>query len=241
MGKILKGKDKAMIAKCINIAIKVSLVVVLTTLPMSCSSQAPVAKPYPYSKQHKMQAAHHWDVLAADVVGRMDETVIPPGKAIYVSLRVDETTPFEKAFQNLLITQLVNAGYPVTEKDQGDMRMTYNVQLVQQDSDRFIRPGRGWIFVPVAAGVYIVKNIGETMQHWWPWALGGALAYEGVRGHIAVKPTDFEVIITTSLVDGNTYVMRHTDIYYINEPRWIPPLWEGNYARLGKTMEVVNQ
>jgi len=167
----------------------------------------------------------------------MNETAVPREKAIYVALPTGETTPFEKAFQNLLITQLVNAGYPVTNKDQGAMRITYSIQFVQQDSNRFIRPGRGSLLIPVGVGVYIIKNAGEVGEHWWPWAL----AAEELIGHIGISPTDFEVIITTSLVDGNKYVMRYTDIYYVNAPPWIPPLWEGNYAILGKTMEVVNQ
>ena len=143
-----------------------------------------------------MQAAHHWDILADDVVARMNQSTVPSGKAIHVSLPENEITPFEEAFQNLLITRLVNAGYPVSEKDQHSMRMTYSVQFVQQENDRFIRPGRGWIFLPVAAGVYIIKNAGEVAQHWWPWVLGGALTAEELIG--GVQPTDFEVIITTS-------------------------------------------
>jgi len=63
MGKTLKEKGKDMTAKYINITIKISLAAVFTILPASCSSQAPVAKSYPYSEQHKMQAAHHWDIL----------------------------------------------------------------------------------------------------------------------------------------------------------------------------------
>lgn len=216
-----------------------SLLVLYAIFAASCSSQAPVAKSYPYSEQHKMQAAHHWDLLAADVVVQVGKTQVSPTKAIYVAAPAGEMTPFKEAFRNLLITQLVKEQYRVVDKEQGSMKITYDVQIVHHDSGRFVRPGRGVIFIPVAVGVYIIKNAGEVAEHWWPWALGGALAAEEVIGRSDFfGTTDFELLVTTTLMDGNVYVMSHTNIFYINDPGWIP-LLQNNYAALGKTMEVV--
>ena len=206
----------------------------------SCSSQAPIAKSYPYSEQAKMQAAHHWDLLAADVVAQVGKTQLSATKAIYVSTPKGEMTAFQEAYQNLLITQLVKGGYHVVNEERGSMKMTYDVQVVQQESSRFVRPCRGTILIPVAVGVYIIKNASDFAKQWCTWAIGGALAAEELIGREGFRPTDFELIVTTSLMDGNAYVTRHTEIFYINDPAWIPSL-QNNYVALGKTMEVVSQ
>ena len=68
MGQTMKEKGKTMIAKYV-------LTILLLLLPaflISCRSQIPIATNYPYSEQQKMQAPHHWDVLAAEVVEQLD-------------------------------------------------------------------------------------------------------------------------------------------------------------------------
>ena len=42
----------------------------------ACASQVPVATTYPISFQRKMQAAEHWDILAADVANRLRDTLL---------------------------------------------------------------------------------------------------------------------------------------------------------------------
>ena len=126
MGKTLKEKGEAVIAKCI-------LTILLLLVPpflISCTSQIPVATNYPYTEQQKMQAPHHWEVLAAEVVRQLEQSnrisngtpllVVPkfhlPSKenpAIWTATTplaiADEsdrliTVPFKRAYQNYLIT-----------------------------------------------------------------------------------------------------------------------------------------
>ena len=55
---------------------KYTLTIVLllaSTYLISCTSQIPIATSYPYTEQQKMQAAFHWNVLAADVVNQLEQ------------------------------------------------------------------------------------------------------------------------------------------------------------------------
>ena len=64
MGEFLKGHGREMIAKhTLN-----TLLLLASMFLMSCTSQIPVATNHPYIEQQKMQAAHHWEVLAYEVV-----------------------------------------------------------------------------------------------------------------------------------------------------------------------------
>jgi hypothetical protein len=230
----LKKKCNAVIVKCM---LTILLSFVLTFL-ISCTSQIPVATNYPYSEQQKMQAPHHWEVLAAEVVSQLNQSrkvsdsmpiyVVPkflsPDKenpAILTATKplaeADEsdrliTIPFKRAYQNYLITQLVNAGYTVVnECKAAELIMTFDIQLVKHNN----RPVRS---------PDIVSKFGRVI----------AGAADGA--YIGVEASPYEVVITTSVKKGNTYVLSHTGTYYIDAP-----LWDSSYALQGKIMEVVNQ
>src|SRR4030042_2031136 len=105
-----------------------------------------------------MQAPHHWDVLAAEVINQLNQSrkildsmpifVVPkfylPSKedptiwtATSPLAQADEsdrlaTIPFKRAYQNYLITQLVNAGYMVVNDSKAaELVMTFDIQLVK--------------------------------------------------------------------------------------------------------------
>lgn len=223
-----------MIAKYI---LTISLLLVSTFL-ISCTSQIPIAMNYPYSEQQKMQAPHHWEVLAAKVVEQMRQSgkvssntpifVVPkfyrPGKenrtiwrATKPLARADEsdrfvTIPFKRAYQNYLITQLVNAGYTVVNRSKAaELVMTFDIQLIKHNNRSVRSPDIISKFSRIFAG-----------------AADGA--------YVGIKAGPYEVIITTSIRKGNTYVMSYTGTYYIDTP-----LWDSSYALQGKVMKVVNQ
>ncbi|MFZ0034601.1 MAG: hypothetical protein WAK60_06405 [Sedimentisphaerales bacterium] len=234
MDKALKEKGEAVIAK----RILTILLLLVPTLLISCTSQIPIATNYPYSEQQKMQAPHHWEVLAAEVVRQLEQSnrisnsmplfVVPkfhlPSKenpTIWTATKplatADEsdqltTIPFKRAYQNYLITQLVNAGYNVVDNSKAaELVMTFDIQLVKHN-DRPVRSPD------------IISKIGRVL----------AGAADGA--YIGTEASPYEVVITTSVKRGSTYVMSHTGTYYID-----PPLWDSAYALQGKIMEVVNQ
>jgi hypothetical protein len=234
MGKTFKEKGGVMIAKYVLII----LLLLVQTFLISCTTQIPVATNYPYSEQQKMQAPHHWEVLASEVVNQLSLSrkvsdnmpiyVVPkfylPAKenpTIWTAARplaeADEsdrlaTIPFKRAYQNYLITQLVNAGYNVVNDSQSaELIMTFDIQLIKHDN----RPVRS---PPVVS------------------KLGRYIAGAADGAYIGIEASPYEVVITTSVRRGNSYVMSHTGTYYIDTP-----LWDSSYALQGKIMEVVNQ
>jgi len=234
MGQTLKEKGEIMIAKCILTI----LLLLVPTFLISCTSQIPIATNYPYSEQQKMQAPHHWEVLASEVVEQLKQSnkisnstplfVVPkfhlPSKenpTIWTATKplavADEsdrliTIPFKRAYQNYLITQLVNAGYNVVdESNAAEVVMTFDIQLIKHN-DRPVRSPD------------IISKIGRV------------LAGSADGAYIGIEASPYEVVITTSVKRGSAYVTSHTGTYYINTP-----LWDSTYALQGKTMEVVNQ
>jgi len=215
-----------------------ALLLLVSILLLSCTSQVPVATNYPYTEQQKMQAAYHWQVLAADVVKRMRKNIsIPKDASVFVapafyspdkenpavwtaadSLTIaDEsnrflTIPFKRAYRNFLIERLVKAGYKVVDNEgAAELRMLFDLQVVKH-ADRPVRSPR------------LLAKIGRLFAG----SLDGA--------YVGIEASKYEAIITTSIRNGNTYLTSHTGTYYINTPPW-----NSNYALQGKIMEVVNQ
>ncbi|HFQ89346.1 MAG TPA: hypothetical protein ENK27_04630, partial [Desulfobulbus sp.] len=103
--------------------------------------RSPQPETYPFSTQQKMQAAHHWDVLANDVANQINNALIRRGyleTPVYVNHICGDSSdcagssfPFDEAFNDLLTTQLVNFGVPTLAKnDDSGLVVNYKVQVV---------------------------------------------------------------------------------------------------------------
>jgi len=185
------------------------------------SCKTPVETNYPFSGQKKMQSAHHWEVLADEVVEQVKQnpriskvTALAVYPKFYLHNREDiaiwttkqhlsaadeanrlATIPFKRAYQNYLIAKLVEAGFNVVD-DAGDAElvMSFDVQLVKQSKP----------------------------------AVDGPTS-DSTR-------TNYEVVITTSVKSEKTYILCHTGTYYVNNPPW-----DDNYSMQGKIVEVVDR
>lgn len=178
---------------------------------------------YQYTTQPKMQAAHHWVVLASDVANRINNELVTNGYAqmpVYVKATCgDEDSPcapqqtsaFNEAFRDLLITELVRFGVPVRQQgDEEALTIHYKVQLVYHNSPRVrtIQPG---FLTSLAAGIMVLRNAPFEIQ---TVAAAGVLDYLNTA---AVHPSAHEIIITTSMVARDHYLFRTSDLYYIND------------------------
>jgi len=192
-------------------------------LSAGCSTRIPEPITYPYSQQYKMQASHHWQVLAADLANRINNQLILSGN-INTSTFVQETcgdeskpceplvtSPFNEAFRDLLISNLVAYGVP-TEKQRTDdsIEIQYKVQLVRHNADRLrtIQPG---VLTAISAAIVVLRNAPSEL----------AILATGVASDVANTSMAFsghyEIIITTSMIENNKYLFRASDIYYIND------------------------
>ncbi len=195
---------------------------------------------YRYTSQQKMQAAAHWDILADDVakqikIGMMKSNsatrpvfVEPACGAPDSPCGIHEETPFGQGFHDMLLTQLVNK-YNVTvlaEIEENAMVVNTKAQVLYHVRDRSTRhfaPGFMTAMATVISGsVLVIRDAWEYGGYAQKsaavtgTALAGVAFIDAVSGMYTELPHS-EVIITTSIKDNNTYLMRKTDIYYIND------------------------
>lgn len=188
-----------------------------------CSGRIPEPIAYPYSQQQKMQASHHWQVLAGDLANRINnELITTDNMSKNVSVKEtcgNEATPcdpneistFSEAFRDLLITDLVALGIPTKQqKDEETLEILYKVQIVRHNTDRSrsLQPG---VLTAISAAIVVLRDAPSNLV---TLAIGAASdvanANMTISGH-------YEIIITTSMVSNGKYLFRASDIYYIND------------------------
>lgn len=175
-------------------------------------SKAPVPDEfYPLTHQKHMQAAHHWRVLAEDVSKQI--STVNTEKSIYVS-EASDTTPFNSAFRNMLITQLHKNGLKVSRENNLASVLEFNTQIIKHKDRSTIMPIKGSSFALLGGTLAIVKLVGDASLTTGLAILTAAdYASSGLFGSYPVT----EVIITTSIYDGNSLLKATTDVYYIGE------------------------
>ena len=203
--------------------------------------RAPQPKGYAYSSQHKMQAAHHWNVLAADMAIQINRELIERGyllHPVYVrhscgvaeACGKDETYAFDEGFNDLLISQLVNRGVPTrAANEEGALVVDYKVQVLYHAADRYQWPQPGAI-TALTAGITVFRNApGEILAIALAGAADTIRTTSVINGH-------YEVIITASIVDENRYIMRSSNIYYINDADF----WHYQQMEAAPEIELTN-
>ncbi|MEE4166197.1 MAG: hypothetical protein V2I35_09365 [Desulfocapsaceae bacterium] len=198
------------------------IILVAATLTISCG-RIPEPVGYVQSEQNKMQATHHWDVLAADLANQINnELILNDYLNVPVFVREtcgDENTPcppseatvFEESFRDLLITNLVSLGVPTRQQqDSRTLTINYKTQAVYHHRNRWrtLKPG---LLTALTAGVLVIRNAPAEMV----WlAAAGTIDFANAA---YVTSSNFEVLITTSIVADGNYLFRSSNIYYIND------------------------
>jgi hypothetical protein len=170
-----------------------------------------------------MQASQHWDVLAQDLANRINNELIITDnidKAVFVEetcgsesspCNYNETSSFNEAFRDLLITDLVGFGIPTkNNKTEDSIEIQYKVQVVRHNADRVrtLQPG---LLTTLSAAIVVLRNAPSELIL---LATGVAL---DVANSNYTSSNHYEVIITTSMITGGQYLFRASDIYYIND------------------------
>ncbi len=223
------------------------LIAMLGLLVAGCSHRPiPVAKSYPVTGQQKMQAAHHWDVLATDVANRLKKTMeltfpnadtLPP---VFVNIsNKQEEIPFGKAFYNLLNTKLIQQSLVVLTNDAGfdgeTFVINYDMQVVHHKDRRLTYPPPG-VYTTLAGGVWMVAKAIDSWKYPGLSLLPFALAADtdALLDYYLPGETNTEVIITTSVTMGQQYVFGDSRMYYINTGDY------DHYENIARTYQVVN-
>ncbi len=182
------------------------------------SSPIPVSANFPITVEPKVRSAGHWGLLSKDVVEQTLESLnrlSMPTHNLYVALPAN-ATEFDRAFQQFLITDLVKSDRVVQQAPEGALEVSYQTQVVRHNSPRphFV-PGRYTMITSGLYAAYGLSNapVGDKMA--------GGLALAAGADYVASEssggPTHTELILTTTIASGGRYLVRKTDVYYVEE------------------------
>jgi hypothetical protein len=186
-------------------------------LATGCASEVPIPTTYPATSQQKIKSAHHWNVIAKDAaqqaaasLGKNNLSSTP----VAVTMLQPDTT-FGVGFRNFLITHLVDLNQPVAQKG-ADVEVQFETQVVRHASDRAATvPGE---LTALTAGIMVVR---QAALNWGGNAqAGGALALAGLADWgmgYSTRVSRTEVIVTTSVTRNGQFLMRKTDVYYLED------------------------
>lgn len=192
-------------------------------VPRPALAQAPVPTAYPLSAQQKMQAMYHWDVLAEDVARRvqefLDRRVVERQLPVYVA--PSGVTPFAKSFHALLITRLVNKNITVSKSFENALVLSFDIEMVRH-AERITRTGKG-VYKALAPDVYVQRHDltdPDPENFWAREAMLRAAEHNVDAGAYTYALPRVEVMITSTLLSGESFLMRDSSIYYINDADW---------------------
>ncbi|HDQ41698.1 MAG TPA: hypothetical protein ENN39_11820 [Desulfonatronum sp.] len=210
-------------------------------IPRPTLAQVPVPTAYPLATQQKMQAMGHWEVLAEDIARKVHEVlekrVVERQFPVYVA--PSGSTPFAKSFHTLLITRLVGKNIIVSNTFEDALILSFDLDMIRH-ADRITRTGRG-LYKALAPDVYLYLQphgfIDLDAQSAWENELILQAAEMNVdAGVYTYFLPRVEVMITSTLLYGDTYLMRDSSIYYINDADW----WQYRQYALPQAPGVVN-
>ncbi|XKF04300.1 hypothetical protein LG286_11465 [Vreelandella venusta] len=185
------------------------------------TSQAPIATTYPYTEQQRMQAAHHWDVLARNEATQILQRERVRFRDFHITQAEENGThaysggEFGRGFRTLLTSELVSRGATLmTVPTTNTANIHVDVEVVTHRDRGFIRPPVG-AFTALTAGIAVATI---PYNQWSEPALGlipGAIAADITSGSWTNTGNE-EVIITTQILDGEQILYSSSNIYYIN-------------------------
>ncbi len=214
------------------------LAVAFALLLSACATNIPQAEKFSPSKQKKVMAAQHWGLIASDAVAQTRLALAKQANIKNLPLYVADntTTDFSRAFRKYMIAGLIDAGFVVSAKKEGAVEVGYEAQVIRHASSQDpqalgYKPGMATAGV---AGFWVLRN---ALMTWSTTSAGIATvaasgAYDTYK---AINPgeTGVELLISTSIVHDDRYVMLNADAYYIEkEEAWLFEGCKGKNRRL---------
>lgn len=198
---------------------------------MGCAAPIPVAENFPIAYQKVARTAKHWDVVAADVVGQTIDTIaktpVLQNRPVFVVQNLDGAS-FDAGFRDFMISHLVDkamvvnvcsdAGASPTNAVQSDIRQVqvrYEARPIKHKAKMpYYRTGE---VTALAAGVSVLYGafdadiVRDLTIAAGVGTVGVLDLWEGARS----KPTQTELLVTTTIYENNRYLMHRNDIYYV--------------------------
>ena len=185
-------------------------------------SEVPLATNFPTTKQEKLQAASHWEVITADMAKELSASLPTPlAGSLYVQATQD--TPFNRAVKDQLVTSLVRSGHTVAKTPDGAIKVDVDTQVVEFSPNR---SQNKWIGVPTAlvTGAWALRAVETKSGPNTTTAVGvtalavGSDIYRWFKSEDASGPTPrTEIIVNVSVSDDQRYIARTTNVYYVTD------------------------
>jgi len=179
-------------------------VVALCLAIMGCStppyrySAAPLPTNHPTSLQREVQAVQHWQMLAANIAlatrAMLDAEPDTLGHPFSV-VPPQPASEFSAAFHELLVTELHKAGVRVVAPPAHGTSIGYAIRLVE------FGQGRRTDYPFYATNDSLPPELAVTDQ--------SEISDRNVPRH--------ELLVTTSILRGDTYWLRRSDIHYLRD------------------------
>jgi hypothetical protein len=98
-------------------------------------ASVPVATTYPLTTQHRMQAAHHWDVLAREIADDIAPRAKQNSSRLYVTQKGPRST-FSDGLHSFLVAALMERGVTVVTTPENALTLQYSTQVIYQPTQR---------------------------------------------------------------------------------------------------------
>ena len=215
---------------------------VCMSLVVGCAApytEAPLATNFQTTKQQKLQAAAHWNVIAGDVANQISSS-LKDKRPLFVN-QASGKTEFDRAFSNQLISALLASGFTVMKAPAGALSVNVDTQAVHFSANRpqYTHVGAA---TALTGGVWALHQVEATAGFLLLVGVASADAHSWFRSEFASGATpQTEIIVTTSVTDDNQYVTRSTSIYYVADSdsrmyEYVPP-----FQAQTKVMRVIGQ
>lgn len=194
---------------------------------VGCAAPTPVAQNFPLTYQKVARTAQHWSVMADDVVAQTAKYLASnqalQGRGVFVPAS-SKNSAFDATFRDFLIDRLVDRGMQVSvcaapPRGTGfatspDVYVKYETRIIGHSELPYYRPG---VLTALAAGVFVGRSIANSDLSYDARGLAGVAVAGLVDLAIAnmPRPTRTEIVVTTSIEEGNRFLMRRSDIYYV--------------------------
>ena len=174
----------------------------------------PLAQDRPLEYQDKLQAAAHWDVLAANEAEEIS-TLVGTNASISFEDELSETD-FNLAYKKMLTGHLLKQGVRVLDSA-GEYLLKFETQIVHHSNRDALSLPAGIVTSGTVAGL-LTLNAASNMTHSLVMAIPFAYAEDWFLANSKQgKTPDTEVLITTELYKLNEVVDSSTRIYYFNQ------------------------
>jgi hypothetical protein len=202
------------------------LITLAATLFISgCASPVPVATNFARSEQKVARTAHHWSVVADDLVtqtlAKVNSTDELSGRDIYIP-KIKDASQFDVTLRDFMLTHIVNKNSSVVicknlNKSSGkkELEIVYETKLIKHNADVTIfSPGQ---LTLLGAGVAVLRNAlaSDLTRGQQNIATIGAFGIADAYASYYTTPTRTELLITTTISENNRYIYRKSDVYYV--------------------------